>query len=437
MSTTYVRVTITGERRNGEMLLPTDRQVAELMPEILQICGSAGHDRTPQALTLTPLGSATLRPHQTLEEAGVENGAVLSLDRRDEAVPRPVVFDLAEETERLSSPATSSLSIDLTRLISTSVFVLFGLLALSVATSVFDAQDRSGWGIVLSAAALVAMALLPRRILIWDVELLVLSGASLAMAFHWGLPEFPGSEWTIPVWLLAALSAWSASRRLWVSLLAIVVTAAALTLLWWGSHQVFQREEEVVAVAGVGSAVLLGLSPRTALTASGMHRLDDGIAHGDRPSVPAARSAFINAHTGLTSAVLLCATSLALAVHGLVSDGAHGWTLPLAILLTVLTALRARSMPLALERAALITSAAASTIVIVHATATHLPSWLLMLLPIVLALVPVMLRLRTGTTHHRARLRIIARRLEGLATLALLPLLIGLFGLYSRLIDTF
>lgn len=437
MSTTYVRVTITGEHRNGEMLLPTDRQVAELMPEILQICGSAGHDRTPQALTLTPMGSATLRPHQTLEDAGVGNGSVLSLDRRDEAVPRPVVFDLAEETEQLSSPQTSSLSLDLTRMISTSVFVLFSLLALSMATSIFDAQDRSSWGLALSAAALVATALLPRRILIWDVELLVLSGAALGLAVYWGPPVFPGAEWTVPIWLLAALSAWSASRRLWLSVLAILVTAAVLTLLWWGSGQVFQREQEVVAVAGVGSAVLLGLSPRTALTASGMNRLDDGIAHGDRPSVPAARSAFISAHTSLTAAVLLCAMSLALAVHGLVSEGAHAWTLPLAILLTALTALRARTMPMALERAALITSAAASTIFIVQATAMHLPPWLLILLPIVLALVPVVLRLRTVSAHHHARLRIIARRLEGLSTLALLPLLIGLFGLYSRLIDTF
>lgn len=60
-SPTYVRVTITTERRNVEMLLPAYRQVAELMPEILQICGTSSTHHTPQALTLTPVGSATLR----------------------------------------------------------------------------------------------------------------------------------------------------------------------------------------------------------------------------------------------------------------------------------------------------------------------------------------------------------------------------------------
>lgn len=437
MSTGYIRVTITSERRNVEMLLPGERQVAAMMPEILDACGRSSAAETPQALALTPLGSSTLRPHQTLEDAGVDHGAVLSLDRRDEAVPRPVIYDLAEETEQLSAPINAELTVDLRRLSSTAVFVLFSLLALLVATDVFDAATRSWWSLAAAGISLVALAVMPRRVLDWDVELLGLSGAALALTYYWGLAPFPWSEWTIPGWLVAVGLSWLAARRLWLSLVTTALAALALAVLWWGSFQLIGTHREVVAVAGIGSVVLLGLAPRLALTASGMHRLDDDVASGERPSVPRARTAFVNAHTGLSAAVVLCAISAAVAVHGLVQGGYDRWTLPLAMLVAVLTAIRARSMPLALERAALITSASISTIVILRAVSEQVPGWLLLLVPVLLALIPAMLRLLTVPAHHGAQLRIYARRLEGLATLALVPLLVGLFGLYSQLIDTF
>lgn len=437
MSTSYVRVTITSERRNVEMLLPAERQIAELMPEILQACGTASATQSPQALALTPVGSATLRAHQSLDDAGVGNGAVLALDRRDEAVPRPVIYDLAEETEAMEAPTTSALRVDLNRLVTTAVFVLFGLLAVVVATEVFDAAEPAWWSFSLSAAALVALGAVPVRVFTWDAEFISLSAAALGLSYYWGLPDFPFSEWTIPGWLLAVLICWLAARRLWQSLLVTGLAAAALLVLWWGSWQLFATHEQVVAAAGIGSVVLLGLAPRLALTGSGMNRLDDDVAHGDRPSVPRAQTAFIRAHAGLAAAVILCAVSAALAVHGLLDGGFTRWTLPLAILLAVLTALRARSMPLAVERAALLTSASASSIFIILALTDQLPDWLLVTVPVVVALLPVVLRVVTVSAHHRAQLRIYARRLEGLATLALVPLLIGLFGIYSQLMTTF
>lgn len=436
-SPTYVRVTITTERRNVEMLLPAYRQVAELMPEILQICGTSSTHHTPQALTLTPVGSATLRAHQSLNDAGVGNGAVLALDRRDEAVPRPVIYDLAEETESMEVPATSVLSVNLDRLVTTAVFVLFGLIGLVIATEVFDIPQPAWWSLGIAGAALVLLAVIPVRLFSWDAEFIVFSAAALGLAYYWGLPDFLWSEWVVPVWLLAVLICWLAARRLWKSLLATGLAAAALVVLWWGSWQLFASHQQVVAVAGIGTVVLLGLAPRLALATSGMNRLDDDVAQGDRPSVPQAEAAFIRAHAGLAAAVILCAVSVTLAVHGLLDGGFTRWTLPLAILLVVLTALRARSMPLAIERAALLASAAASSLFILLALTDHLPSWLLLTIPVVLALLPVLLRVITVSAHHRAQLRIYARRLEGLATLALLPLLIGLFGIYSQLTNTF
>lgn len=434
---TYVRVTITSQRRNVEMLLPAERHVADLMPEILRECGGSKASKVPQALSLTPIGASTLRPHQSLDDAGVGNGAVLSLDRLDEAVPRPVVYDLAEETESLEAPAASAVMIDLNRLGSTVVFAVFGLLALAAGVQVFSAATPGLWSLIASGAALLALAMIPHGIFSWDAELLAFSSGALVLTYIWERPEFPWAEWTVPAWLLIVLICWLAGRRQWHSVLITALAAFALILLWWGSDQLFTGHHEVVAVAGIGTVAMIGFAPRLALSASGMNRLDDEAAQGEHPALPRARSAFQNAHGGLVAAVLLCAVSAGIAVHGLLEGGFTRWTLPLAILITVLTAIRARSMPLAVERAALLASASISTVVILLSLIDHVPGWLLVVVAGLLALLPCLFRLRAVPHHQRAQLRIYARRLEGLATLALLPLLVGLFGIYSQLIVTF
>lgn len=438
MTTEYVRVTVTSQRRRAEMLLPSDRQVAELMPQVLRTLGSsAASAEIPQSLSLTPLGAATLTAHQSLDEAGIGNGAILAVDRGDEAVPRPVIYDLAEETEQFSAPTVGRLEVDLGRLISVTVFTVFGLTALVMAVTIFDVVEPAWWSLGTAVATLVALAVLPSRILPWDVELLVLSASSLLLSLIWGLPGFGGSEWTIPIWVFLALTSWLVSRRLWLSTLTTFSAAAILASLWWGSGQLFNRDEQIVAVAGAGSVILLGLAPRVALVTSGMHRLDDEVTSGERPAIPRAREAFLNAHAGLAAAVVLCAGSAASAVHGLVSDDLDRWSLPLAVFLTALTALRARSMPLALERAALVAAASLSAVVILLATAEHIPTWILLAAPIIIAVLPLGLHLVTVPAHTGARLRIYSRRLEGLATLALVPLLLGLFGIFSQLLETF
>ena len=443
MTGSYARVTIAADQRNVEMLLPSDRAVGELIPEILQICAppaprqDAQSLHHPKALGLTPMGAATLGPGESLDEAGVGNGAILTLDPRDEAVPRPVIYDVTEETERLSVPGTSTVQVDLNRLLSTTVFVLFGVTTLVVTTQVFDVSTPSWWSLVVSALALAALGVIPHRVFAWDLELLGLSAASLGLTYYWEPPDFSWSEWSAAGWLLLALAAWLGSRRLVWSLLVTASAAAILIGLWWGSWQLFSTDDQVTAAAGIGSVVLLGLAPRLALTASGLNRLDDDVTHGDRPGVPRAHTAFTNAHAGLAAAVILCAASAAAAVYGLVAAGFTRWSVPLAILLTVLTAVRARSMPLAVERTALVAAASVGAILILQALAGELPAWVLITVPALLALMPALLRMVNIPSHQHAKLRIYARRIEALATLALVPLLVGLFGVYSQLLATF
>ncbi|GAB3193509.1 EsaB/YukD family protein [Nesterenkonia suensis] len=437
MSTGYTRVTVATAHRNIEMLLPSQREIDTLMPEILHVAADGATGESPQALTLTPAGGSSLLGHQTLQDVGIGDGSVLRLDRRDEAVPTPLVYDLAEETEQLSPRVTDSWTIHPHRLVSAAVFTVLMLAGLQTLTDAVEPAAPGGWALTLSAGALVALASVPRRLLAWDAEFLTLSAAALALAHHWGLPEIPHAEWTVPAWLAAALLSWQICLHGWLAAGITTGTTAALAGLWWGGGELLEDTGRVAAVAGIGTVVLLGFAPRLALMLSGMNRLDDAIGEGARPHLGQAEAAFHNAHRGLAAAVVLCGVSAAVAAHGLLSGGLTAWTLPLAAVLTLLTALRSRSMPLAVERAALLTSAAVSTLLILHSIADHAPTWLLISAAVLLALTPLVLRLTGLPDHVAARLRLTARRFEVLATISLIPLLLGLFGLYAQLTSTF
>lgn len=437
MSTTYTRVTIIAKHRNIEMLLPSQREIDTLMPEILQIAADGVAGDHPRTLTLTPAGRTSLLGHQTLQQAGIADGAVLALDRRDEAVPTPLVYDLAEETEELSDTVADSWTFHPSRLVSTAVFTLLVLAGLLILLDAVAPESPGGWSLALSGAALLSLGAVPRARLPWDTELLTLSATTLVLAHRWGMPDLPHAEWIVPLWLAMALLCWQVSRRGWLASGITAATAATLAALWWGGGRLIADPGHVVAVAGIGTVVLLGFAPRLALMLSGMNQLDDAVSRGARPHLAQARAAFRDAHRGLAAAVTLCASSATIAVHGLLVQELSVWTLPLACVLTLLTALRARSMPLAVERAALLAAAAMSTLMITRGIAEHAPAWPLITAALLLATIPVMLRLTGLPEHVAARLRLTARRLEVLATISLVPLLLGTFGIYSQLSSTF
>lgn len=437
MSTGYTRVTVASDHRNVEMLLPSSREVAALIPDVLATMGGPLGSGSPQTLTLTPTAGPSLLPHQSLRAAGVRDGAVLALDRLDETVPQPVVYDLAEETEHHHDEYPDVLRIDGSRLLSVAMFAVFLLAGLVLAEHAMQPEVPAWWSLGLAGAALLALAVVPHQALRWDAELVTVSAAALGLSYSWGLPELPWDEWLPAIWVAVTLTAWHLSRRQWQVALHLAVTAATLTALWWGGQQIFGDHDRVTAVAGIGTVFLLGVVPRLALTLSGLTTLDDATARGRRSTRHQAAAAFRSAHFGLAGTVVLCAISLGAAIHGLILQGLTPWTLPLAIALIVLTALRARNMPLALERAALLVAAAIGLGLLLRGLSDVIPTPLLVIGPLLLAAVPLALRLWSIPEHTAAQLRLNARRLESLATLTLLPLLIGLFGIYSQLTGTF
>jgi hypothetical protein len=209
-----------------------------------------------------------------------------------------------------------------------------------------------------------------------------------------------------------------------------------LAAAWGAGLSAGLASDRLAAVLAVASVVLLGLLPRVALTASGLTRLDDRRTAGDEVARRDAVAAIEAAHRSLSVAVAATAASTALAGRQLLTAPTR-WTVLLAAACAVVLAGRARIYPLVAEVVALLAAAAWILLGLLsvwqdHAgTAAPLAAALALLVTTLVALVvePV--------EHVRARLRRLADRLETVAVVAAVPLAIGVFGIYGRLLDTF
>lgn len=90
------RVTLVGERRRADIVLPSDTPIGQLLPDILQLLDDRAASRPLTRQLITSDGSAL--PHDsTLASAGVSDGAVLRLVRTHAAPPAPVVHDVTDQ----------------------------------------------------------------------------------------------------------------------------------------------------------------------------------------------------------------------------------------------------------------------------------------------------------------------------------------------------
>lgn len=82
------RVTLVGERRRADIVLPSDTPIGQLLPDILQLLDDRAASRPMTRQLITSDGSAL--PHDsTLSSAEIADGAVLRLVRAHSAPPPP------------------------------------------------------------------------------------------------------------------------------------------------------------------------------------------------------------------------------------------------------------------------------------------------------------------------------------------------------------
>ncbi|MFE1767321.1 EsaB/YukD family protein [Streptomyces angustmyceticus] len=443
--TSLGRVTLVGERRRADLVLPAREPLGALLPDVLRLLGDRPGDG-PQRRLVTADGSV-LSPDDSLASARVPDGAVLRL--------------VGEQTPAgpLAHDATGEAADDL------------------------DARGRH-WGrrsrTWTAGAASVALALVagltaahwygPGRAALWlGVAALLAAasgaaGARLARLGRLGRLGALGQRATSTALLalggaLGVLASWQAASPGGARLAAVGLTvAAALALLGlctqlgrgglvgaaavalavgaWEAGLALADVPRTGVALGLLSVLVLGYLPRLALTAAGLTRLDDrrsGDAPVSRHQVATALGA---THRDLAPATVAMAVSAGAA--GVVAAGSgDGWPAVAAALLCLVTLSRARAYPLTAEVVALLAAGTAVgvSLVLRWATGPGSPAGALAVL-CVCAVLPLGALAVRVPEHARAGLRRLLNLVESVAVMALIPVALGAFGVFGRLLPT-
>ncbi|MDT0613902.1 type VII secretion integral membrane protein EccD [Streptomyces lancefieldiae] len=438
--TALSRVTLVGERRRVDLVLPSREPVGVLLPEVMRLLDDRVGERPELRHLVLPDGSA-LALDSTLESAAVPDGAVLRLVRVEDAPSAPVVHDVTDEVADDLDVRAWRWRPAVRRVVAGGATVLFAFVAALLARGEFAA---SGLGAgVLGGAALCAVAgvLCGRGRRQAPAATLLVTAAALAAFGVWACADAYG-------WSGAARLAGLVGAVVVVLLLAGWVTPlgrgalvgggalAGCAVLWESALAVQDDVARVGAVAAVVSVVALGVLPRLALMASGLTALDDRRAGGASVSRYDVSTALAATHRGLVLATVALAVSAG-AGGVLVLRTVSVWTVLLAVAVTVALALRARAFPLTAEVVVLLLAAAVVAVRLVWVWSEYAGAGGPLAALGVLALLPLLVLTVEPAEHVRVRLRRVGDVLESVAVIALLPLVLGAFGVYARLLGTF
>ncbi len=429
-----------------DLVLPSREPIGRLLPEIIGLLDDRVATQ-PRLRHLVTADGSVLAQDSTLEDAGVSDGAVLRLVRVQDAPSAPVVHDVTDEVaEDLDVRAWRW------RPAARRVTAGAGLVGWALAAGLFarGALDTRTVAAALLGTAFVAGgggAFAGRR------GRTGLATALLAVA---------GAVAVLGAWTLADARGWDATVRLGAVAVAVVVSlallgtftplgrgglvGAAATLVTgtvWAAVAVTQdgaltpaQQARTGAVLAVVSVVLLGLLPRLALSAAGLTGLDDRRSRGASVSRYQVSTALGATHRGLVLATVVVAVSGAAAAVLALSDP-DVWTVLLAVDTALVLWLRARAFPLVAEVVVLLLAGAAVALRLVLVwSGTSGPGGPLAVL-VALAVLPLLALAVQPPEDVRVRLRRTGDALESLGVIALVPLLIGAFGVYGDLLDTF
>jgi type VII secretion integral membrane protein EccD len=437
----YSRVTIIGQRRQMDAVLPVDEPLGRLMPDLLRMLGEPVDPSPRRRYLSTPTGQ-TVSLELTLGSAQIGDGAVLRLAAEGEVPPPPTVYDVAEEAvddlERRGTTfqrrhrhgaagaalifALLAGGIALARSADAAV-VSFVLLIVAILTGLL--------GVVLGRAGQRATA----------VTLLIATPVLLAVV-AWALGDSEG--WSTP--MKAGISALGLGLGPLLFAMAGLAggglvgggTAVLFALIWIVGVAAEVSTEKLSGLIAVVAVLLLGVLPRLALSMSGLTALDDRRARGTEIGRPDVEAALNAAHVGLA----LAATSIALwsAAAGVVL-ALHGsaWTVGIAALLALLLCARSRLYPLAAEVLGLFAAAGVIVAALVQVLSDRPLGGTLVAvgLLVVVAMVGAFGLSWTPQDHVQVRLGQVLDQLQVLAVVALVPLVLGVFGVFSDLLNVF
>lgn len=420
----YTRLTVQGAARKADVVLPDDEPVASLLPPLLDLLAE-DRSGSGRPVTLTTLLGQQVDLTRTLAEQELAQGTLLRVVRVDQAPPPPEVADVTDVVaEQLAVRADRWQPV-------WGLAVAAGVAAVAGWLAVRD-LDRGVGALAVVAAMLVgALAARLRRSGPAWVLAAAAAGGAVALAPALGL-TLPGGT-VLAAWgLLGAVAAvvgGLGAGRVSAGLggaLAVLLTAAALGLA------PMTTQAGALAVAGVLGVLVLGVLPGLAMTGSGLNGLDDRAVEGRRPARRRVLQAVAETYRALTWSTVAAAGVVAI-TGWLLVRAEPVWSTVLGAVLGLLVLLRARVLPLAPQRLALI---AAGTAVALGWALTRPSEPVAIVAGVVVLLAAVIAGVR-ATGPLAARLRRLSSVLELLAVLSTVPLVLAMLGVFGDLVGTF
>ncbi|MFH8368742.1 type VII secretion integral membrane protein EccD [Streptomyces sp. NPDC018031] len=436
------RVTLVGDRRRVDLVLPADEPIGRLLPDIMRLLDDPVAEH-PMLRHIVTTDGTVLAPDATLASAAVPDGAVLRLVREEDTPAAPVVHDVTDEvaedldvrawrwgpTARLWTAGVSAVGLAAT-------VAVLARLSLGAADVAVPVVGCAGVLFVLGAlASRWGSAPLGATLILGGGALGVLGAWYLADAESWDGPARLAGVGGALVVMPALLGVFSVVGR--GGLVGAGVVAAMVGV--WELTAALQDDIALVgAVCGVVSALLLGVLPRLALAGAGLTGLDDRRSGGASVSRHQVETALAATHRGLVLATVVVTVSAVAA--GLAATAAPSWwTVPLTAVLAVVMLSRSRAYPLVAEVVVLLGGAVVLLVRLVSLwidTADGTPYGPLAVLAGA-ALLPLAVLVVQPPEHVRVRMRRAVDLVEAVGVLALFPLAVGAFGVYGRLLDAF
>ena len=433
----FTRLTVIGSARKADLVVPNDEAVSGLMPRLMELLEEPTSS-VVRPLTLVRATGEQLDVGLTIADQQVSDGELLRLVRSDDAPPPPEVADVTDvlgESMRDRAGLWSTFARELTGA------VAIGVLSCAAATQL---PARPVAFVVAVLALSVAAAILGRAAMRWLCIALTAAALGVAAATVWsfstelGLP--PGLRFAAAVSGFAALG-WIClgighgqglrSRPAWLgTLVGVPISALPLIMVALGS-----AAEQSAAVTAAVAVVVCGVLPRLALAASGLTGLDDQVVEG-HPRRRDDVSLTVNEAYRLLSWVTF-AVAIPIAVTSAVLLASKDlWTVTVGLAVIIVSALRTRAFPLAVQQVALWFAVLVGLLAGVLGQ-SRLSEPLVAVILIAIAVLVVIMVLARPAAHQRAFLRRVGNGFEAVVVIALIPLLLGMFGIFSDLLRAF
>ncbi|MGW7364324.1 type VII secretion integral membrane protein EccD [Streptomyces sp. NPDC054841] len=438
------RVTLVGERRRADIVLPSDTPIGQLLPDILQLLDDRAASRPMTRQLITSDGSAL--PHDsTLASAGIADGAMLRLVRTHSAPPAPVVHDVTDQVaDDLDlqawrwRPAARRASAGVAT-------VAFAVIAALLARRELALEALTGSLAAVTLALLAAGAVVAKvgqgnrglatALLLASGGLGIVTAWTAADAYDWSGAVRLGAVVGALILTLVLLGYFSPLGR--GGLIGAVATAA-IVVVWEVVAAVQGDPARLGAVMAVFSVVLLGVLPRVALMASGLTALDDRRSGGVSVSRHQVENALAATHRGLALATMVTAVSAASAGWLLtLAERPTVWTVALPALVAVVLLSRARAFPLVAEVVTLFAAAAFLVVRLVMLWMEHAGGAGPLAVLCAAAVLPLLVLAVQPPEHVQVRLRRTADLVESIGMVGFFPLAVGVFGVYGQLLNKF